>query len=60
MSAVTVMFEFATSISTIWSLTGTTSFESGVTVNSITVDVEPLIFEIEATFKEFIVICPEV
>jgi len=28
----------------------------GVTVNSITVDVEPLIFDIEATFKELRVI----
>ena len=50
------MFEFAISISTIWSLTGTTSFELGVTVNSTIVEVEPLIFEIEATFKEFNVI----
>ena len=52
------MFEFATSISIIWFLTGTTSFEAGVTVNYITVDVLPLIFEIEETFKELIVICP--
>ena len=56
MSEATVIFEFAISISTIWSLTGTTSFELGVTVNSITVDVEPLIFEIEAMLKEFNVI----
>ena len=60
MSAVTVILEFATSISTIWPLTGTTSFELGVTVNSITVEVEPLIFDIEPTFKELSVICPVV
>ena len=48
------------SISIIWSLTGTTSFEFGVTVNSIVVDVAPLIFDIEATFKELSVICPVV
>ena len=52
------MFEFATSISTIWFLTGTTSLELGVTVNSITDDDAPLIFEIDETFKELIVICP--
>ena len=37
-SAVTFIVEFAISISTIWSLTGTTSLELGVTVNSTTVD----------------------
>jgi len=52
------MIELETSISKIWSLTGTISLELGVTVISILVDVAPLIFEIEATFKELIVICP--
>ena len=56
MCLINVIDEFDTSISIIWSLTGTTSFESGVTVNSITVEVEPLIFDIEATFKELRVI----
>ena len=37
---------------------GTTSFELGVTVNSITVEAEPLIFDIEAMFNEFSVIWP--
>ena len=37
LSAVTVILEFATSISIIWSLTGTTSLELGVTFNSTTV-----------------------
>ena len=50
------MVELAISISTIWSLTGTTSLELGVTVNSTTVDVAPLIFDIEAMFKELRVI----
>ena len=57
-SSPTVMIEFETSISKIWSLTGTTSFELGVTVISILLDVAPLMFDIEATFKELIVICP--
>ena len=42
------MIEFATSISTIWSLTGTTSLEDGCTVISTTVEAAPLIFDIEA------------
>ena len=53
-SAVTLIVEFAISISTIWSLTATTSFELGVTVNSITVDVAPLIFDIEAHLKSLV------
>ena len=43
-SAVTVTDELAVSISNNSSLTGTTSFEEGVTVNSIFVETEPLIF----------------
>jgi len=38
LSAVTVILEFSTSISTIWSLTGTISLELGVTVNWIIVE----------------------
>ena len=37
-SAVTVIDELAVSISNIWFLTGTTSFDWGFTVNSITVE----------------------
>ena len=57
-SSVTFTIELDTSISKIWSLTGTTSFELGETVTSILVEAEPLIFEIEATSKEFNVIWP--
>ena len=57
-SSVTFTIEFETSISKIWSLTGTISLELGTAVISITEEAEPLIFEIEATFKELIVICP--
>jgi len=49
-------FNTLVSISIIWSLTGTMSLESGVTVNSITVEAAPLIFDIEEIFKEFSVI----
>ena len=42
------MVEFAISISNIWSLTGTMSFEDGCTVNSITLEALPLIFDILA------------
>ena len=59
-SSETFTIEFSTSISKIWSLTGTTSFELGETVTSILVEAEPLIFETEATSKEFRVICPVV
>ena len=52
-----VTVELTKSISKIWLRTGTTSFELGVTVISILLDVAPLIFDIEATFKELIVIC---
>ena len=58
LSAVTVTVEFAISISTIWSLTGTTSLELGVTINSTTVEVVPLIFDILAMFNELIIIAP--
>ena len=51
-SVSTVTLEFETSIASIWSLTGITSFEFGFTVNSITVEALPLIFEIEAIFKD--------
>ena len=47
------MFEFETSISITWFLTGTISFDFGVAVNSITLETTPLIFDIEATFNEF-------
>jgi len=57
-SCETFTIEFETSISKIWSLTGTTSFELGGTVNSITFEITPLILEIEATSKELRVICP--
>ena len=57
-SAVTVIDELAVSISNIWSLTGTTSFEEGTTVNSIFVEAAPLIFSTLNTLKEFIVIAP--
>ena len=57
-SSVTFTIELETSISKIWSLTGTTSFELGETVISITLEAEPLILEIEATSKELRVICP--
>ena len=51
-SVSTVTLEFATSICSIWSLTGITSFELGLTVNSITVETHYLMFEIEAIFKD--------
>ena len=57
-SAVTDILEFAVSISKIWSLTGTISFEAGSTVTSITVDEAPLIFSTLEIFKELIVIWP--
>ena len=57
-SALTVIDELAVSISNIWSLTGTTSFELGTTVNSILVEAAPLIFSTLKTLKEFIVIAP--
>ena len=44
----------------IWSLTGTMSFEAGCTVNSITEEALPLIFEISVTCSELIVIAPVV
>ena len=50
----TVKVLFATSISTTWALTGTMSFELGVTVNSITLEAEPLIFSILAIVKALI------
>ena len=52
------MVEFAISISNIWSLTGTMSFEDGCTVNSITLEALPLIFDIVVTCNELIVIAP--
>ena len=58
LSAGTVIFEVAISISTIWSLTGTTSLEFGTTVNLITVEATPSIFDILAMFNELIVIAP--
>ena len=42
----------------IWSLTGTTSLELGVTVNSITLKLAPLIFSTTDTFKELTVTAP--
>ena len=40
--------------------TGTISFELGVTVNSITLEAEPLIFSILAIVKAFIATAPDV
>ena len=57
-SSLTFTIELETSISKIWSLTGTTSLELGTTVISILLEVAPLILDIEATFKELSVICP--
>ena len=47
-----------TSISIVCVLTGTISFELGVTVNSTTVEAAPLIFSILAIVKAFIAIAP--
>ena len=47
-----------TSISIVCALTGTISFELGVTVNSTTVEAAPLIFSILAIVKAFIAIAP--
>ena len=58
LSAVTVILEFAISISTIWSLTGTTSLELGTTVYFITVEAAPSIFDILTMFIELSVIAP--
>ena len=49
MSGSTVTDNTLVSISIIWSLTGTMSLESGVTVISILVEAAPRIFEIEDT-----------
>ena len=49
-SGSTFTTEFSISISIIWSLTGTISFEFGLVINSITEEVSPLISSIEEIF----------